>query len=191
MQSLDISFNELRDRVGRGRELNHVSFDPIFYLVFHPSKILEVKRKMDSWKALLRKDGFKLHEFSIAKHIEEIWQKYDLREFVLDEESTSEANLNLYQNTLSQLVMEEDPLLTRLQATLSEASKSAKGLVFVTDLEALHPFVRIGLIEAKLHENCPVPLIITYPGTRFGRTSLKFLGFYPADGNYRSVHIGG
>ena len=24
-----------------------------------------------------------------------------------------------------------------------------------------------------------------------GKTKLKFLGFYPEDGNYRSVHIGG
>jgi hypothetical protein len=26
---------------------------------------------------------------------------------------------------------------------------------------------------------------------RTGKTLLKFLGFYPADGNYRSVHVGG
>jgi hypothetical protein len=26
---------------------------------------------------------------------------------------------------------------------------------------------------------------------RTGKTRLKFLGFYPEDGNYRSVHVGG
>ena len=29
------------------------------------------------------------------------------------------------------------------------------------------------------------------PETRTGKTHLKFLGFYPEDGNYRSVHVGG
>jgi len=191
MQSLDSSFNELRERIGRGRGLNLVSFDPIFYHVFHPSKILEVKKKTNSWKAQLRQDGFKVFEFSFSQQINEIWGNYELKEFILDEESNSSENLKSYQDTLAQLIMEVDPLLKRLQETLKDAAKSPKGIVLATDLEALHPFARIGLIEARLQENCPVPLIINYPGTRSGRTSLKFLGFYPEDGNYRSVHIGG
>jgi len=36
-----------------------------------------------------------------------------------------------------------------------------------------------------------VPTIILYPGIRSGRTTLRFLGIYPEDGNYRSTHIGG
>ena len=34
-------------------------------------------------------------------------------------------------------------------------------------------------------------IVFLYPGFRTGETKLKFLGFYPEDGNYRSVHIGG
>lgn len=30
-----------------------------------------------------------------------------------------------------------------------------------------------------------------YPGEHTGTTKLKFLGFYPGDGNYRSVHVSG
>jgi hypothetical protein len=191
MQSLDSTFNELRERIGRGRGLNHYSFDPIYYHVFHPSKILDVKKKMTSWKAQLRKVGYNVHEFSISKEIEKIWDGYDLKDFVIDEESFSKDNLDLYKNTISQLVMEENPIIDRLTAVLEKASQQPSGVVFVTDLEALHPFGRIGIIEAGLQGKCPVPLIINYPGTRAGRTSLKFLGFYPEDGNYRSVHIGG
>jgi len=36
-----------------------------------------------------------------------------------------------------------------------------------------------------------VPTVFFYPGIRTGKTRLKFLGFYPDDGNYRSVHVGG
>ena len=65
------------------------------------------------------------------------------------------------------------------------------GLVLVTDLEALHPYMRIGAIESSLQSNFHVPTIFLYPGKRTGKTRLSFLGFYPEDGNYRSVHVGG
>ena len=61
----------------------------------------------------------------------------------------------------------------------------------MTDLEALHPFLRIGAIESQLQGQFHVPTVFLYPGIRTGKTRLKFLGFYPEDGNYRSVHIGG
>lgn len=36
MSSLDNDFNELIERIRHGREFGHASFEPIFYLVFHP-----------------------------------------------------------------------------------------------------------------------------------------------------------
>ena len=64
-------------------------------------------------------------------------------------------------------------------------------IVLVTDLEALHPYLRIGAIESQLQGKCHVPTVFLYPGVRTGKTHLKFLGFYPEDGHYRSVHVGG
>ena len=51
--------------------------------------------------------------------------------------------------------------------------------------------MRIGAIESQLQGKFHVPTIFLYPGERTGKTRLKFLGFYPEDGNYRSVHVGG
>jgi hypothetical protein len=51
--------------------------------------------------------------------------------------------------------------------------------------------MRIGAIEAQLQGKFHVPTVFFYPGTRTGKTRLRFLGFYPEDGNYRSVHVGG
>ena len=78
-----------------------------------------------------------------------------------------------------------------LESLLSSLEGKNKPIVLVTDLEALHPYLRIGAIESQLQGKFRVPTVFFYPGTREGKTSLKFLGFYPPDGNYRSVHVGG
>ena len=82
-------------------------------------------------------------------------------------------------------------LLPRLEARLTELEGKPQALLLVTDLEALHPYVRIGTIEGQLLGRFKLPTVFLYPGVRTGRTGLKFLGFYPSDGNYRSVHVGG
>jgi hypothetical protein len=69
MSSLDSDFNELMARIRHGREFGHASFEPIFYLVFHPSQILEVKRRQLAWRSRLANGGWDVHNFSIADEI--------------------------------------------------------------------------------------------------------------------------
>ena len=54
MPSLTADFDELMQRVEAGREFSHASFEPIYYLVFHPREILEVKRQRTAWTARLK-----------------------------------------------------------------------------------------------------------------------------------------
>ena len=82
-------------------------------------------------------------------------------------------------------------LQSRLKSLLEELKANRNAIVLVTDLEALHPYLRIGTIESQLAGSFHVPTVFLYPGERTGKTRLKFLGFYPEDGNYRSVHVGG
>ena len=82
-------------------------------------------------------------------------------------------------------------LQNRLEEVLQELEGQPNTILLVTDVEALHPYLRIGSIESQLQGKFHVPTIFFYPGTRTGKTQLKFLGFYPEDGNYRSVHVGG
>ena len=82
-------------------------------------------------------------------------------------------------------------LQQRLEQQLADIAGDPNGLILVTDLEALHPYLRIGTIESGLQGKFTHPTIFLYPGVSTGKTKLKFLGFYPDDGNYRSVHIGG
>ena len=59
MSSLKADFDELCERIRQGRELGHASFEPIYYLVFPPEQILEVKRQTPAWPVMFpgRIDG--------------------------------------------------------------------------------------------------------------------------------------
>jgi hypothetical protein len=190
MISLKADFTEVIERMKHGRQLNHASFEEIYYLVFNPALILDVKRQTPAWISRLKNEGWDPETFSISEQIIAIHREHKLRKFWLSAESKEpgnavKANLSLA-NALSTGV-----LLDRLEAALKALETKQRGLLVVTDLEGLHPYIRIGTIEGKLQGKFTVPTLILYPGTRTGKTRLKFLGFYPEDGNYRSVHVGG
>jgi hypothetical protein len=192
MQSLKATFDEVMERVRQGRELSHASFEPVYYLIFHPRQILEVKRELPAWTHRLRNEGWDVQRFSIAEQVAAIlgatptrrlWLTAD-RKAPLDWDKTNKALANA-------LTMGADTLQGRLKAQLEQLHDHPKAILLVTDLEALHPYTRIGAIESQLYGSFFAPTIFLYPGERTGKTRLKFLGFYPEDGNYRSVHVGG
>ena len=71
MPSLNTDFDELIRKIDAGRAFSHTSFEPIYYLVFSPKIILEVKRQLPAWEARLKNNGWDVHIFSIAEHISE------------------------------------------------------------------------------------------------------------------------
>ena len=83
MSSLRADFDELMRRVDRGREFADASYEPIFYLVFHPRDILEIKRLMPGWTARLRNDGWEVEIFSIAQQVGEIFAAAPVRKIWL------------------------------------------------------------------------------------------------------------
>ena len=58
----------IRDLV-RSRGLGDVYKRQVYYLIFLPQEILEVKREMAAWMARLQNDGFEVHRFSMAEQI--------------------------------------------------------------------------------------------------------------------------
>ena len=191
MSSISADFAELRERIRHGRELTHASFEPIYYLVFSPSQILEVKRQTSAWISKLSLEGWDVHVFSIASEISSIWQTDPRRKLWLAADRTAPLDWERTNKSLANALTATGALQKRLEAMLSTLDGQQKSLVLVTDLEALHPYLRIGAIESQLQGKFSVPTIFLYPGVRTGKTRLKFLGFYPEDGNYRSVHVGG
>ena len=189
MSSLKANFDELLTRVRHGRDLGPASFEPIYYLIFPTSQILDVKRILPAWMARLRNDGWDVHRFSIAEEVTEILSQTPLRRIWLKADRKSPLSWDKTNQSLTN-ALTNGSLLGRFEALLESLEGKDNAIVLVTDLEALHPYMRIGAIEGQLYGRFHVPTIFLYPGERTGKTKLKFLGFYPDDGNYRSNHVG-
>lgn len=191
---LKTNFDELISKIKQGREFTHASFEPIYYLIFPPAEIVAVKRQKKAWLSRLKSEGWNVHEFSIAEQIElllsnvspvikKLWDVSDKKD-PLNFEKVNESIANT-------LIKEGAGLKEAFADYLLQVEQDKNALILVTDLEALHPYLRIGAIEAGLQGKFNVPTVFLYPGIRTGKTRLKFLGFYPEDGNYRSLHVGG
>jgi bacteriophage exclusion system BrxB-like protein len=190
MSSFKADFNELVERVRHGREFGHASFEPLYYLIFPPHDLLEVKRQMPAWLAKLRHEGWEVTVFSIGEAIAGILGHAPLRNIWLTADRHAPLEWDKTNHSLAN-TLARGALQARLEAVLEALDGQPHALVLVTDLEALHPYLRIGAIESQLQGKFRVPTVFLYPGVRTGKTGLKFLGFYPEDGNYRSVHVGG
>jgi hypothetical protein len=203
MNSLDRNFNDLRNRLELGRSLNSYGTDPVFYLVFAPSDLLAVKRQEISWRGQLTNSGWDVSVFSLGKMIQDFFNLSPgyqaLREFEpeMRKDYTTTELLNhqsVVSDNLRALVMKDGRLNPELMAPLLKAvedtNNRTRGLLLLTDAEALHPVLRINTIENYLLGKIRNPVVVLYPGTRHGQTALSFLGIYPPDPNYRSEHIG-
>ena len=196
MQSVDKNFDELVRKIEKGRDFTAASYEPVYYLVFDPAQILSVKGKTRAWKARLEKKNFVPHFFSIATAIQEIHEQFPLRKVWLKADEAKPLDWERTNNSLKVALEpkskdDSSPLQSRIEAKLSELECTPNAILIVTDLEALHPYLQIGAIESQLYGEFKVPTVFLYPGKRTGKTRLSFLGFYPEDGNYRSVHVGG
>jgi len=199
MQSLKDKFDEVCLRVQDGRRLESTGSAPIYYMVFPVREILEVKRQTKAWVAKLQNQGWNVVTFSFSDAIHSILKNHKLRNSWLLGEKIAlskvkgpipPATLSDVNKTLGKALTEGPELLGLVREKMAEAASQTAGLLLLTDLEALHPYLRINSIEAKIQEEINCPVIVLYPGKREGKTSLRFLEFYPADPNYRSEHIG-
>ena len=199
MQSIRDNFEELRHRLGHGRTLDSTGTEPIYYLVFPVADILEVKRQTKAWFSKLGNDGWNVVTLSAVDAIDSVLQKHKMRKLwltsehqLLDLAERNHAPIDFREinKTLSKALTEGPELQQYIETHLQVAESHPHGLLLITDLEALHPYLRINTIEAKLQGRVRCPVVVLYPGKREGKTSLRFLEFYPADPNYRSEHIG-
>ncbi len=127
----------------------------------------------------------------MAEHIWSLLKEDPLWSLCVMEDKSAPMDWARTNKALADILVADNALLKRLENELAPLEGKQNALLLVTDLEALHPFLRIGAIESQLQGKFHVPTVFLYPGVRTGKTRLKFLGFYPEDGNYRSVHVGG
>lgn len=191
MPSLEESFEELKQQIKHARRLSNTGDDPVYYLIFQPGEIINVKRQMKVWTARLKKEGWNVHTLSLAEVVNAFLKNAPLRDVWLEAEKENPLDFESINMTLREALLYDDVVTEKVLEKIQELNGKSQSILFITDIEALHPYMRVGAIEQKLLGKVSVPTVILYPGVRTGKSSLKFLGIYPEDGNYRSIHIGG
>ena len=186
--NVDKRYLTLLESLLEPKTYDHGGDKTICYLTFGTEEIINVKRKLNEvWIALAKNKGLKVTILSLHGVLKNFFKEDEYRiEAGLDaveyEEETIEVYHSLGENLKNQEVIEE---------AILEAQKKVdpkKGVLFITDVESIHPFTRFGPVEQKIYNKINVPVVVFYPGDITG-TALKFLGFYPEDGNYRSKHF--
>ena len=191
MASLEMNFDTLIARMKQGRNFDDSNFEPVYYLVYRPEEVLQAKRLLPLLLTKLNHEKWKPEVLSMSAVIGELLMNAKPRKIWLIGDRKAPLEWNKANESLANYLAQG-----RLQKVIEDklaAMQGRKGnpVLVITDLEALHPYMRIGAIESELYGKFKVPTVFLYPGIRAGATKLKFLGFYPEDGNYRSVHIGG
>ena len=189
MPSLESSFKELQQRLRDSSILCNTGGDPVYYIVFPPQEMLSVKRKLKSWTAKLKLDDWDVEVLSLARVIGDFFANHPLRQFWLSGEQGDD--LDEVNETLRAALVDTKIVEEKILEVMKAQEEKPRGLLIITDIEALHPYLRIGAIEQRLQGKVNIPTVILYPGVRRGQSNLSFLGIYPDDGNYRSDHIGG
>ena len=189
MPSLDDNFSEMLERMKQGRRFDFANHEPVYYLIFRPSEILDAKRLLPAWTARLNRQGHHVTVFSMAEAISTLLADCPYRKLWLQTEQIDPAAWSTTTETLADY-LNDGTLRDLLAATLAEVNQDPHGFLLITDLEALHPYLRIGSLESQLQGQFTRPTVILYPGRSTGTTRLRFRGFYPDDANYRSVHVG-
>ncbi len=191
MQSLTEKFNELRQHLKGGiSSIKHTGFDPVYYLVFPAEEMLQAKQALPQIMAQLKLDGFNPRVLSMTTMLNDWFRGHKLRKAWQMGLDSSNNDRRQFKATFSNKLEKERVVVDALQKSLDDVKDDPKGLLLITDLEALHPFLHISGIEQQLTGRFCVPTVVFYPGTRGGSHSLRFLGIHKENGNYRSIHIG-
>jgi hypothetical protein len=190
MRSLAEKFNELRGLLKNGvGSMRATGFDPVYYLLFPPTQIIEVKQRLPEWEAQLQVDGFRPHRVSMTKVINDYFRAHDLRDALIEASGLQSDDFSVIIQSLSEHLERDEVISSAILHAIETHRKESSALLFLTDLEALHPFLRIGAVEQQLVGKFSIPTVVLYPGTAGGAYSRRFLGVHREDGNYRSPHI--
>lgn len=184
---LSSNFDDLRKRLLSPAGLNPAQSDPIFYLVFSPKETLTVYHLLPGWIARLEADGWKVKTLPLGKLVWELVDQSGHWEEWLEAEG--EADQEEINNSIRNVLRTNNALVDRVAQVVSV--EEDKTVVLITEVELLHPYFRLRVIENYLNNKVRVPTIFFYPGRRAGQYGLHFLDFYPEDPGYRSTIIGG
>jgi hypothetical protein len=187
MYSLDEAFDELLKKIRHTDTLNAAKSDPIFYFVYPPELMLDLKKHLQPWTTKIEETGLKVERISLA---DILWKTVDESgrwDIWLGLEA--EADADQVNEAVRDVLRQGNALVERVTEAITSTPDGT--VVLLTEAELLHPYFRTRTIESYLHDKVKTPTVIFYPGRRSGQYGLHFLDFYPVDGNYRSTLLGG
>jgi hypothetical protein len=188
MYSLDNALDELLDRIHDTDALNPAKSAPVYYFRYPPELMLNVKKHLPRLISRVQQEAkLEVRRISLAEIIWEIVEKSGRWESWLDLEGGADSEQ--INEAVRDVLRQGNTLVNRVADAITSAAGNT--IVFLTETELLHPYLRTRVIEEYLHNKAKVCTIIFYPGERSGQFGLKFLGFYKEDSGYRSTIIGG
>lgn len=194
MPSSDDLFDELLLRLKTVDRFSAMGGEPVYYIVFPVEQMLAMKRNRKVLESRLSLDGWAPTVLSLADVVNGIFQADSDRPIILESEKSylDDGDITSINESLRSILLGSgvDRVTSRILSELESLKDKEGAILIITDVEALHPYLRIGAVEQRLQGRCPVPVVIFYPGNRTGNATLQFLGVWPDDGNYRSTHIG-
>ncbi len=166
-------------------QLNPTGDKSIVYLVYNPEDTFLMRGLAETYlRQKAEFHGFKPVFVSIGNLLDEYMQNHDLT-FLWTDPNVNEVDMY---NSIKQAIEDEEFFENKMLAIQEEHLSDPQTLIVIKDVEMLHPFYLMGVLENKIYNKIKLPIIVLYPGESQG-TARAFLGVYNQDGNYRSVNF--
>lgn len=191
---LDRWFDELLHALRQRTVFVNQGDDPVFFLVYPPIATLEVYRLLPDWQKKLTHAGWEPLTYNVGMALTEYIEKHRDTPLIVEHEREHPADRKTVIDSVRQLIRDGSNgtvVESWILEQIAKARATKAGLLLLTGIELLHPYLQIGRIEQRLQGHFTVPTVVFYPGTKTSTFGLRYLGFYAPDGNYRSRHIGG
>ncbi len=187
--NVDKRYTDLLDYMVQPKGHDHSGDKTICYLTFSSDRIQYVKQRLnEGWLDLAKHKGVNPIILSLHEVLKDFLKQDDYRIEAGEDATEDEFEMKEVYDSLGENLKNKEVLEHAILDKQQEVKSQKNGVLLITDVEAIHPFTRFGPIEQKIYGKIEVPIIVMYPGEMSG-SALKFLGFYPEDGNYRSKHF--
>ena len=187
--NVDKRYEDLLDYLVQPKGQDHTGDKTICYLTFDSDKIQYVKQRLiEGWIDLAKYKGINFITMSLHEVLKDFFSKDDYRVEAGEYAAEDEYQMKKVYDSLGENLKNQEVIEKAILSKQDEVEKVKNSVLMITDLEAIHPYTRFGPIEQIIYGKVEVPIVVLYPGELSG-SALKFLGFYPEDGNYRSKHF--
>ena len=158
---------------------------PIVYLVYQPEDAISLRNIIETFlRPKAEFYGFKVEYIFIGDLLDDYINNHDYRDIWTD---TSVSESEMY-NSIKQEISSDEFFERSFLNIQEKYQDDPNTLLVIRDVELLHPFYMMGVIENKIYNQIKIPMLVMYPGETQG-TARSFLGVYNQDGNYRSINF--